>query len=187
MNIPLDFASGNIHQYLLRLRWILLKYYSQHTICWCSGRCWVVLNWIGFFWESTCVTSDVIFIVCTLDLGFILTNIFFSILFQAELVALRHDLVEERAAKQVLEKEVNNLLLQLHAVQLQLHSNSGMPNDSENIKNKLVSKTLFLRIHSFSWLWSRETKAGKSICSPRLQSWTEVLRQLILPKLTLSN
>ena len=63
-----------------------------------------------------------------------------SFLFQAELVALRHDLVEERAAKQVLEKEVNNLLLQLHAVQLQLHSNSGMPNDSENIKNKLVSK-----------------------------------------------
>ena len=77
-------------------------------------------------------------------------NIFFSILFQAELVALRHDLVEERAAKQVLEKEVNNLLLQLHAIQLQLHSNSGMPNDSENIKNKLVSKTLFLCIHSFS-------------------------------------
>lgn len=61
------------------------------------------------------------------------------ILFQAELVALRHDLVEERAAKQVLEKEVNNLLLQLHAVQLQLHSNTGMPIDSENIKNKLVS------------------------------------------------
>lgn len=57
---------------------------------------------------------------------------------QAELVALRHDLVEEKAAKQVLEKEVNNLLLQLHAVQLQLHSNTGMPLDSENIKNKLV-------------------------------------------------
>ena len=61
--------------------------------------------------------------------------VFFS---QAELVALRHDLVEEKAAKQVLEKEVNNLLLQLHAVQLQLHSNTGMPLDSENIKNKLV-------------------------------------------------
>ena len=61
--------------------------------------------------------------------------------YQAELVALRHDLVEDRAAKQVLEKEVNNLLLQLHAVQLQLHSNTGMPVDSENIKNKLVSKT----------------------------------------------
>ena len=68
----------------------------------------------------------------------------FSLLFllKAELVALRHDLVEERAAKQVLEKEVNNLLLQLHAVQLQLHSNAGMPLDSENIKNKLVSRTL---------------------------------------------
>lgn len=66
------------------------------------------------------------------------------ILFQAELVALRHDLVEERAAKQVLEKEVNNLLLQLHAVQLQLHSNTGMPLDSENIKNKLVSNHKWL-------------------------------------------
>ena len=61
--------------------------------------------------------------------------VFFS---QAELVAFRHDLVEEKAAKQVLEKEVNNLLLQLHAVQLQLHSNTGMPLDSEHIKNKLV-------------------------------------------------
>ncbi|XP_015775355.1 PREDICTED: Golgi-associated PDZ and coiled-coil motif-containing protein-like [Acropora digitifera] len=58
---------------------------------------------------------------------------------EAELVSLRHDLVEDRAAKQVLEKEVNNLLLQLHAVQLQLHSNTGMPVDSENIKNKLES------------------------------------------------
>lgn len=59
---------------------------------------------------------------------------------EAELVALRHDLVEEKAAKQVLEKEVNNLLLQLHAVQLQLHSNTGMPLDSENIKNKLENE-----------------------------------------------
>ncbi|XP_020601259.1 Golgi-associated PDZ and coiled-coil motif-containing protein-like [Orbicella faveolata] len=59
---------------------------------------------------------------------------------EAELVALRHDLVEEKAAKQVLEKEVNNLLLQLHAVQLQLHSNAGMPLDSENIKNKLENE-----------------------------------------------
>ncbi|XP_073229280.1 Golgi-associated PDZ and coiled-coil motif-containing protein-like [Porites lutea] len=61
---------------------------------------------------------------------------------EAELVALRHDLVEERAAKQVLEKEVNNLLLQLHAVQLQLHSNAGMPLDSENIKNKLENEMM---------------------------------------------
>ena len=73
-------------------------------------------------------------------LGFINFHSYF--LLKAELVALRHDLVEERAAKQVLEKEVNNLLLQLHAVQLQLHSNAGMPLDSENIKNKLVSRML---------------------------------------------
>ena len=68
----------------------------------------------------------------------------FGFNFQAELVALRHDLVEEKAAKQVLEKEVNNLLLQLHAVQLQLHSNSGVPLDSENIKNKLVSFRMYI-------------------------------------------
>ena len=74
-------------------------------------------------------------------------------LYQAELVALRHDLVEEKAAKQVLEKEVNNLLLQLHAVQLQLHSNSGMPLDSENIKNKLVCIYVFKSVASFVCLW----------------------------------
>jgi len=80
--------------------------------------------------------------------------VFFS---QAELVALRHDLVEEKAAKQVLEKEVNNLLLQLHAVQLQLHSNTGMPLDSENIKTKLVcihgQVFLTLEVHVLSVLF----------------------------------
>ena len=61
---------------------------------------------------------------------------------QAELVALRHDIVEEQASKSVLEKEVNNLLLQLHAVQLQLHTTSGTHVDSENIKNRLVCQLL---------------------------------------------
>ena len=68
-----------------------------------------------------------------------------NFLLKAELVALRHDLVEERAAKQVLEKEVNNLLLQLHAVQLQLHSNAGMPLDSDDSRgswNRLVRQEL---------------------------------------------
>ncbi|EDO46649.1 predicted protein [Nematostella vectensis] len=58
---------------------------------------------------------------------------------EAELVALRHDVVEEQATKRVLEKEVNNLLLQLHAVQLQLHTTSGTHLESDNIRSKLLN------------------------------------------------
>jgi hypothetical protein len=58
-------------------------------------------------------------------------------LFQAELVSMRHDITEEHAAREVLEKEVTSLLVQLHRVQLQLHSNSEIP-DSESIREKLV-------------------------------------------------
>ena len=47
-------------------------------------------------------------------------------------------MVEEQAVKSVLEKEVNNLLIQLHSVQLQLHTASGTHEDSQNIKSKLV-------------------------------------------------
>ena len=57
---------------------------------------------------------------------------------QAELVSMRHDITEEHAAREVLEKEVTSLLVQLHRVQLQLHSNSEAT-DSESIREKLVS------------------------------------------------
>lgn len=52
-------------------------------------------------------------------------------------MSLRHDITEEHAAREVLEKEVTSLLVQLHRVQLQLHSNAETP-DSESIREKLV-------------------------------------------------
>ena len=63
----------------------------------------------------------------------------FCVLFQAQLVDLRSDLYEVRATKALLEKEVHNLLLQLHACQLQLlRAQSGNDVDSDAIKRKLV-------------------------------------------------
>uniref|UniRef100_A0A8C4QPH0 Golgi-associated PDZ and coiled-coil motif-containing protein n=1 Tax=Eptatretus burgeri TaxID=7764 RepID=A0A8C4QPH0_EPTBU len=56
---------------------------------------------------------------------------------EAELVDLRVDLSEARGAKTVLEKELHSQLLQLHAVQLQLHSQTGLDTDSNVIKAKL--------------------------------------------------
>ena len=65
--------------------------------------------------------------------------------FQAQLIDLRSDLHEVRATKSVMEKEVNTLVLQLHASQLQLHqAKSGQEGDSEAIKRKLVS--IFVKI-----------------------------------------
>ena len=59
-------------------------------------------------------------------------------MFKAELVALRSDRIEANGKVQVLEKELKNTLLQLHAVQLQLHSSSGTSLESDAIKLKLV-------------------------------------------------
>ncbi|KAM4693714.1 Golgi-associated PDZ and coiled-coil motif-containing protein isoform 3-T3 [Discoglossus pictus] len=56
---------------------------------------------------------------------------------EAQLVDLRSELTETQAEKSVLDKEVHDQLLQLHAVQLQLHSKSGQNVDSGAIKAKL--------------------------------------------------
>ena len=50
-------------------------------------------------------------------------------------------MTESQAKVTVMEKELKNTLLQLHAVQLQLHSNSNTENpiDSNVILNRLVS------------------------------------------------
>ena len=53
-------------------------------------------------------------------------------------MSLRSDKVEGIGKVQVLEKELKNTLLQLHAVQLQLHSTSGTSLESDAIKTKLV-------------------------------------------------
>ncbi|XP_077977664.1 Golgi-associated PDZ and coiled-coil motif-containing protein-like [Glandiceps talaboti] len=59
---------------------------------------------------------------------------------EAQVMNLRTDLCEVRATKSVLEKELHNQLLQLHAVQLQLHAKSGQVVDSDAIKAKLESE-----------------------------------------------
>ncbi|KAL7987802.1 hypothetical protein Chor_006721 [Crotalus horridus] len=58
---------------------------------------------------------------------------------EAQLVDLKSELTETRAEKAVLEKEVHDQLLQLHAIQLQLHAKTGLNVDSGAIKAKLVS------------------------------------------------
>lgn len=65
--------------------------------------------------------------------------IFLIPIFQAQLVDLKSELTETQAEKAVLEKEVHDQLLQLHAVQLQLHAKTGQNVDSGAIKAKLVS------------------------------------------------
>ena len=61
------------------------------------------------------------------------------LLFQAQLLDLRSDLLEVRATKSILEKELQTMLLQLHSSQLQLQEKMGHNIDSETIKKKLVS------------------------------------------------
>uniref|UniRef100_A0A7M4E9H7 Golgi associated PDZ and coiled-coil motif containing n=1 Tax=Crocodylus porosus TaxID=8502 RepID=A0A7M4E9H7_CROPO len=56
---------------------------------------------------------------------------------QAQLVDLKSELTETQAEKTVLEKEVHDQLLQLHAIQLQLHAKTGQSIDSGTIKAKL--------------------------------------------------
>ncbi|OXB61953.1 hypothetical protein ASZ78_013998 [Callipepla squamata] len=56
---------------------------------------------------------------------------------EAQLVDLKSELTETQAEKAVLEKEVHDQLLQLHAVQLQLHAKTGQNVDSGAIKAKL--------------------------------------------------
>ncbi|KAJ3606432.1 hypothetical protein NHX12_025953 [Muraenolepis orangiensis] len=53
---------------------------------------------------------------------------------EAQLVDLRSELTDEQAERTVVEREVHDQLLQLHALQLQLH---GHTDDSDTIKEKL--------------------------------------------------
>lgn len=59
---------------------------------------------------------------------------------EAELVALRSGMTEAQAKVTVLESELKNTLLQLHAVQLQLHSSGENTPDSNSIKSKLENE-----------------------------------------------
>uniref|UniRef100_A0A8C8SHZ2 Golgi-associated PDZ and coiled-coil motif-containing protein n=1 Tax=Pelusios castaneus TaxID=367368 RepID=A0A8C8SHZ2_9SAUR len=61
---------------------------------------------------------------------------------EAQLVDLKSELTETQAEKVVLEKEVHDQLLQLHAIQLQLHAKTGQSVDSGAIKAKLEPDSL---------------------------------------------
>ena len=52
---------------------------------------------------------------------------------------MKQDVVETHAAKSVIEKELHNMLMQLHSLQLQIQAQKGIEVDSEAIKKKLVS------------------------------------------------
>lgn len=60
--------------------------------------------------------------------------------FEREAEELRQELCEARASRNVLEKELQHLLLQLHAAQLQVSAQMGKAEDSATIKQKLESE-----------------------------------------------
>lgn len=68
---------------------------------------------------------------------------------EAHILNMRADLCDTKAGKIILEKELHNQLLQLHAVQLQLHSNMGQNVDSDAIKKKLEEEMVSFRSDSF--------------------------------------
>ncbi|KAJ8314427.1 hypothetical protein KUTeg_006577, partial [Tegillarca granosa] len=55
---------------------------------------------------------------------------------EAQLVDMRSDLTELRASKTLIEKELHNVLLQLHSSQLQIQADKGIEVDSSSIKKK---------------------------------------------------
>lgn len=59
-------------------------------------------------------------------------------LLQAQLVDLRSELTDAKAERAVVERVVHDQLLQLHALQLQLHNKQGQTPDSDSIKDRLV-------------------------------------------------
>ncbi|KAM9551774.1 Golgi-associated PDZ and coiled-coil motif-containing protein isoform 1-T1 [Salvelinus alpinus] len=56
---------------------------------------------------------------------------------EAQLVGLRSELTDVQAEKVVVEREVHDQLLQLHAMQLQLHAKAGKTVDSDSIKDRM--------------------------------------------------
>lgn len=72
---------------------------------------------------------------------------------QAQLLDMRSELVEERAAKEALQSELHTMLLQLHSTQLQIHALRGIEVDSADIKRKLVSVHVYdnLPVHPSSY------------------------------------
>ncbi|NXW02202.1 GOPC protein, partial [Fregetta grallaria] len=93
---------------------------------------------------------------------------------QAQLVDLKSELTETQAEKAVLEKEVHDQLLQLHAVQLQLHAKTGQSVDSGAIKAKLLSTSFF-----YFFFKERELEANKKekVKEAQLEAEVKLLRK----------
>nr|KAG5691661.1 hypothetical protein BaRGS_022936 [Batillaria attramentaria] len=58
----------------------------------------------------------------------------------AQLLDMRSELVEERAAKEAVQAELHTMLLQLHSTQLQIHNLRGMEVDADDIQKKLENE-----------------------------------------------
>uniref|UniRef100_A0A8C7V0Y2 Golgi-associated PDZ and coiled-coil motif-containing protein n=1 Tax=Oncorhynchus mykiss TaxID=8022 RepID=A0A8C7V0Y2_ONCMY len=63
---------------------------------------------------------------------------------EAQLVDLRSELTDVQAEKVVVEREVHDQLLHLHAMQLQLHAKAGQTVDSDSIKDRMFNSTIYL-------------------------------------------
>ncbi|CAI79281.2 Golgi-associated PDZ and coiled-coil motif-containing protein [Caenorhabditis elegans] len=58
---------------------------------------------------------------------------------EKEMITMRAEVVEARAARQSMEKEVEQLMIQVHSLQCQLHSKTA-PHESDMIKKKLETQ-----------------------------------------------
>lgn len=100
---------------------------------------------------------------------------------QAQLVDLKSELTETQAEKAVLEKEVHDQLLQLHAVQLQLHAKTGQSVDSGAIKAKLVSMQARMEDYIILFLLLVEVLPWKV-----LVSWLQIFTLKMLERVKFS-
>lgn len=92
---------------------------------------------------------------------------------EAQLLDLREELCEVQANKSILEKELHNQLLQLHAVQLQLHAKTGQTVESDAIKKKLEEE-----METFKADAMKEAKMDAEL--KELKKENEELREYIL-------
>ncbi|XP_062889781.1 Golgi-associated PDZ and coiled-coil motif-containing protein isoform X1 [Mobula hypostoma] len=90
---------------------------------------------------------------------------------EAQLLDMKSELIDTQAEKAVLEKEVHDQLLQLHAVQLQLHAKTGQNVDSGSIKAKLS-------VHSVDEM-EKELEANKKekVKEAKLEADVKLLRK----------
>ena len=94
------------------------------------------------------------------------------------MVDMRSDMVEVRAAKEHIEKELHNVLLQLHSNQLQQLAEKGVEEDSTTIKKKVVCRWHSQNFQNhgriFKVFWSKM----KDVFHPQIMSYNIALANL---------